>query len=99
MSRAITGLTGGQPATMADYRQLFTSVMRPAKFSAEEAGYQIPGKGMPRCGGCAHYFVNPVNGSKVCEVVRLAGERNISSLMTCRFQNRDGRSYPLLQIL
>lgn len=100
MSRAITGIVGGRPATYRDYLELFDTVMRPAKFSAQEAGFMGPAKrGMPTCGECAHWFVNPETKRSVCEVVRLPNEMSIRASSTCKFQNRDGRSYPLIQIL
>lgn len=100
MSRAITGLVGGQAASFQDYRQLFTTEERPEKFSAQEAGFLGPARrGMPTCGSCTHWFINPGTRRTVCEVVRLSGEANIRASATCRFQNEDGVHYPLLHLI
>ena len=99
-NRPITGLTGGRPATWKDYTELFRSIMRPAKFSAREAGFQGPApRGAPTCGECIHWYGNPMTSRTVCEVVRLAGEMSIRASSTCRFQTTDGRSFPLLHVL
>lgn len=100
MSRAITGIVGGKAATWQEYRELFSTAMRPAKFSAREAGFQGPaGRGMPTCGECQHWYLNPQTRHTVCEVVRLPGEQDIRPTSTCRFQTTDGVRYPLLEIL
>lgn len=98
-TRPITGLTGGRRATFADYSELFTTDMRPAKFSEKEAGLQMADRGMPTCSECRHWFLNPVTKHTVCEVVRRHNELNISGQATCMFQNLDGVHYPLLEVL
>lgn len=102
MSRAVTGLTGGRPATFDDYKQLFSTVQRPEKFSAEEAGFMGNASrvaDLPTCGECIHWYENPRTRRTVCEVVRLSGEMNIRASSTCRFQTGDGKAYPLLHEL
>jgi len=101
MSKAVTGLTGGKPAKFNDYKQLFSTVQRPEKFSGEEAGFtpRAGQRGLPTCGDCIHWYQNPRTGRAVCEVVRLTYEMDIRPSSTCRFQTEDGRSYPLLHVL
>jgi len=101
VSRAVTGLTGGRPATFTDYKQLFSTVQRPEKFSAEEAGFtpRATQRGMPPCSDCIHWYQNPRTGRAVCEVVRLTHEMDIRPGSTCRFQTADGITYPLLRVL
>lgn len=100
MSRPITGLLGGADATFEDYERLFNTDERPEKFSAREAGFLGPARrGMPTCGSCIHWFMNPQTKRTVCEVVRLPHEANIRASSTCRFETEDGRTYPLLHVL
>lgn len=100
MSRAITGLLGGANAQFHDYKTLFETDERPEKFSAREAGFQGPARrGMPTCGECIHWFMNPLTKRTVCEVVRLPNESNIRASSTCRFQTSDGNYYPLLNVI
>lgn len=94
--RRITGVLGGRDADFRDYARLLHD--RPKKFSATEAGFMGPaGRGMPTCGECVHWFMNPETGRTVCEIVRLPGEQNIRASSACRFQTRNGRSYPLIE--
>ena len=101
MAMQVTGRLRGASATFADYERLFQE--RPRKFSAAEVGYipiaSMPFIGLRVCGGCNHFFVNPDGPRKVCEIMRPPGEVPVSPVGSCRFWNRDGKSYPLLNVL
>lgn len=96
--KANAGRVHGRKADFDDYQELFATEHL-HKFSPEEVGYVEPSPYKEKCIGCLHLFHNRVSGWTPCEIMSIGNNTPVAAGATCRFQTRDGKHYPLLDIL
>lgn len=91
------GRLKGRTASFDDYERFFDAEQI-HKFSGSEVGFQDPSSVSEKCHGCIHWFLNQVSGWTACEIMSLK-KQPVPSSGVCRFWSKDGRKYPLLDVL
>jgi hypothetical protein len=88
-------MTNGKGATRGDYNALLDD--RPRKFGPDEVDYSPQSDDTYVCCSCVHWFINPAQDAKVCEIVRLPTEADIPAQARCKFWTPDGGWLPLIK--
>lgn len=85
-------------AKFSDYERYFERE-HIHKFTPVQVGFVNPSPYQEKCHGCRHWFINQVSGWTPCEIMRLPRSQPVPGSGTCRFQTKDGKHYPLLNVL